>query len=59
MPSPSKAELIALIFVFVFSFVFFYKDTFLFLDCLVAASITTALVAATYIVLKWFVLAFK
>lgn len=59
MARPNKLEMIGLIFTFVFSFVFFYKDTFMFFDCLAAASIATLLTAASYIVLKWLVLAFR
>lgn len=57
--SISNVELLSIIFVFVFSFVFFFKDTFLFWQCLFAALITTALFAATYAILKWFFLALK
>lgn len=54
-----KIELIGLIFVFAFSFIFFFKDTFLFWNCLFAALITTALATATYMIMKWFYLAVK
>jgi ABC-type multidrug transport system permease subunit len=54
-----KVEVIGLITVFVFSFIFFYKDTFLFWGCLAAALITTALVAATWLLLKWLYLALR
>lgn len=50
----SKGELLGLILIFTFSFFYFFKDTHMLVDCLVAAAITTALISASYMVLRWF-----
>lgn len=57
MPATFKLDRLGIliaIFTFFFSFFFFYFNTDMFIKCLVAAVITTALVTFTYIVIKWF-----